>query len=115
MAVLLAGLMSCSKSATEPKPTVTGTWTGIRGSQLFTLSLVDNSGVVAGSGTLTNTPTGTRALTISGTFIAPTMTITMSSGTLQPISLVATVTGKSMGGTLTGSGFTGEAIELTRP
>jgi hypothetical protein len=78
------------------------------------MTLVENGGVVTGSGTLTNTPTGTRAQTISGTFASPTLDVTLSSGSVQPVALHATVSGNSMTGNLTGSGFTGDAISLAR-
>lgn len=112
--VCAVALLAACGSSTEPKPTVAGRWTGVIGGQMLDVTLVENSGVVNGTGTITNTPTGTRALTITGTFANPAFTATMTSGTIQPINLSATVSGNQMNGTLNGSGFTGDAIILTR-
>lgn len=101
-------------SSTAPKQTVAGTWMGVTGLQTLTMTLVENGGVVSGTGTLTNTPTGTRAMTVAGTHTGTSLTATLSSGTLQPVNLQATVSGNGMSGTLTGSGFAGDPIMLTR-
>ena len=116
MAALFASLAACggSDGTTAPNASVGGTWTGIVGGQTLTMPLVESAGAVTGTGTITNTPTGTRALTVTGTLVSPKLTATMSSGTLQPIALQATVAGSSMTGSLTGSGFTGEGITLAR-
>ena len=115
MAGLSALLVACgSDSATAPKISAGGTWSGVIGGQTLSMTLVESSGAVTGTGTITNTPTGTRALTITGTFVSSKLTATLSSGTLQPIALQASIAGSSMTGSLTGSGFTGEGITLTR-
>ena len=116
MTGLCALLVACggSDAATAPKNSVGGTWTGVVGGQTLSMTLVENAGAVTGTGTITNTPTGTRALTVTGTFVSPKLTATMTSGTVQPIALQATVAGTSMTGSLTGSGFTGEGITLAR-
>lgn len=78
------------------------------------MTLLESGGIVNGSGTITNTPTGTRALTITGTFNGTTLGATMTSGTVQPINLQATVYSNQMTSTLQGSGFTGEGCSLFR-
>ena len=114
-AVLAFAMLAACGDSTAPAPTVDGTWTGQTGSQLFTLTLNQSGTSVTGSGTVTNTPTGTRALTVVGSFNAPTLTATLSSGSIQPINLTASVNGKAMTGSLSGSGWNGEAITLNRP
>lgn len=94
---------------------VAGTWVGSVGTQTLTLVIVENAGVVSGSGTLTNTPSGTRALVVNGTYAGSTLTVTLTSGSLQPFNLQAAVQSTTrMSGTLNGSGFTGEAIVLEK-
>lgn len=112
-ALALAAIVSCGGS-TEPVATVNGTWTGVTGTQTFVMTIVSNSGAVTGSGTISSS-SGPLATTIVGTYSPPIVTATLTSGLHPPINLVATVTGKSMTGSLNGSGFTGDAITLTRP
>jgi hypothetical protein len=119
MVVMLAALLlvACSgKSPVAPlPPTVTGNWQGdIAGPQVLTLALSQSGGTVSGSGILTNTPSGTRALTATGTFIDPVLSMTISSGTTQPFNLTATLTNGTLYGNLQGSGFTGSMIAMYR-
>lgn len=112
---ILAGLVSCgggSDSSTGPAKTgVTGTWIGSVGTQTLSMALVENSGVVSGSGSLTGVG-GPFAQTITGAFTAPTLTITLTSGQHPPFTLTATLSGTALTGSLNGSGFTGDAITL---
>jgi hypothetical protein len=110
--------LACGGETTALQNAVlSGRWVGTVGTQTLDISLAENGGAVTGSGTLTNTPSGTRAFTISGTYAAAPIghtTITLSSGTAQPFTFAGQVYPSSMLGTLTGSGFTGDAITLTR-
>ena len=110
--VLLSGCEPGKTVAPDEPTSPAGTWSGPVGSQVLTLTMVESGGVVTGTGTLTNTPTGTRALVVNGTFIKPTLTLTLSSGTTQPFSLEARLVGKVLDGTLNGSGFTANHINL---
>lgn len=113
---LLVFAASCKKDATAPPPTVTGTWAGFTGSQKLTITITENAGTVGGSGTITNTSTGTRALSITGSWSRPTLSITFSSGTAQPFNLTANLNpaGTNLAGPLNGSGFSGEVMSMTR-
>lgn len=102
-----------------PKPTVTGSWLGIAlGTQATTLTLLESNGVVNGTGTIAGTPTGTRALSVTGILTDVNFSLTLSSGTLQPIQYQGNmnVNGKPMElfGTFTGSGFNGEVVILKK-
>lgn len=101
-----------SATTEPPKGSVAGVWIGNTGGQTLSLSLVENAGVVSGTGTLTGTSTGTRALIVSGTFSNPSVTATLSSGTLTPFSFQGTLSGTQVAGALSGSGFTNDAITL---
>jgi hypothetical protein len=93
---------------------VAGTWVGATAAgQILSISLVENSGVVSGSGSLTGAG-GPFAQTISGVFVAPTLTLTLSSGLHPPFNLQATLAGSTMTGALNGSGFANDAITLTK-
>jgi hypothetical protein len=113
---LLVTLAACGDDKpTQPAAaTATGTWAGTIEGQQLTLTLVQNGGAVSGTGTMSNTPSGTRALTATGTFTAPNLTLTLSSGTAAPMALQGAVSGNALTATLSGSGWTGEAITMQR-
>ena len=119
--LLAASLVACGGSETQapppPPPTVSGTWTGIAGPsfQQLTITLVDNSGAVTGNGTIANTPTGTRALTGSGTFVNKELVMTLTSGTVATISIRANMSGNdTLIGTVSGSGFNNDTLILKK-
>lgn len=114
LTVAMAFALAACSSSTAPKVTVAGTWSGSTGGQALTLTLAENAGSVSGSGTLTNTPAGTIAITVSGSFVGSTVSLALTSGLHPAINLSGTVAGNTMTGALQGSGFTGEAITLTR-
>jgi hypothetical protein len=100
--------------STGAPPDLAGSWTGIVGGQVLALTLINNGGTVSGVGTISNTPSGLRALTVAGTFATPSALLTLSSGTIAPISLSASLNVNTLTGSLAGSGFSGDAIALFR-
>jgi hypothetical protein len=114
--MLLTAIACGSDKTTGPAYSVAGTWTGAVGQQQLSLTLVESGGLVNGTGTLANTPTGTRALTVTGTFKTTngTLDATLTSGTLQPFNLHGAIIGGTMVGSLNGSGFDNASITLTR-
>jgi hypothetical protein len=125
MRLLVALCLSATVLAgcTEPKASLSaaGAWQGSVGTQVLTATLAqDNAGSVTGTGTMTNTPSGTRALTITGavadnssssTSMNISLTLT-SGGTTTPFNLTGTVSESAIVGKLNGSGFTDDAIVL---
>lgn len=107
-----------SSAPPPPKPSITGTWTGMSVLQPTSLTLLETNGIVTGSGTIAGTPTGTRALTVTGIFNNPTFSLTLSSGTLQPINYTGSLNPNALPmqliGNYSGSGFNGEAVILTK-
>lgn len=85
--------------------------------QTLTLTLVENSGTVTGAGSLVAS-NGSNSLTlplaVSGAYSAPTLALTMTSTGYQPIALSVTVSRDAMSGTMNGSGYTNEAVTLSR-
>jgi len=117
--ILTVALAACGGSKAvappPPPPSVAGQWVGMTGTQQLAMTLAESGQTVNGSATLTNTPSGTMAMTISGVFASPTLTVTLQpGGNVQAVSLTATYGGNRLVGSLTGSGFTGDAITLTR-
>jgi hypothetical protein len=120
--VALIGLMACgndSSAGVGPKATASGTWSGtMHGSDVegitLTMTIVESNGTVTGSANLggTNVP---KALTLTGTWAAPTLSVTLTEGGLHPPSnLTGTITGNTLTASLNGSGFTNDAITMTR-
>jgi hypothetical protein len=111
---LFATLAACGSSSTAPAATIAGSWVGPTGTQVLSLTLVTNNGMVSGSGTITRTPTGTRALTVSGSFTGSTFTATLSSGIASPFQITATLSESTLTGSLNGSGFAGDPVIMQR-
>jgi len=113
---MLVSIAACSDSS-GPKTTVSGTWNGsgtTPSGNPFTINLVlsETSGTVTGTGTITGE--APIAVTITGTYSAPTLGLTMAAPGYSSSDLTATVNGKSMTGTLNGSGFSNTAITFTK-
>jgi hypothetical protein len=112
--IAFASLAACSGLGGELDQRVDGTWVGTSNGQTVTMSLVQTNGVT-GIASISGGTGGTRSLSVSGTFVNPTLAATLSgSAPGDTIRLDATVTGKAMNGTLAGLGFSGNAIALQR-
>lgn len=108
---VLATVAGCSDPLIEN--TVTGTWRGSSTGQSFILVMQQSGSAVAGTGTVTSAA-GTRNLSISGNYQQPAFSGTLIPNGGQPITLVGTSEGRTLVGTLTGGGFNGEGLALTR-
>ena len=113
VAAFLFGVVGCSKSATAPSATVTGSWIGTVGTQALALQLNETSGNVTGSGTL-NSGGAALAQTVQGTFSGTTFSATISAGLHPPYNIVTTLSGARLTGTANGSGFVGDPVVLTK-
>jgi hypothetical protein len=114
---LVIAFGACGGS-TEPKPlTVAGTWHGQSntGSTPFTatLTLAQTGTVVTGNGNLSSAGFS-AALTVSGTFVEPNLSVTIVAQGYQNMNFTAPLTGESMIGTLNGSGFNNVGLHLVR-
>ena len=115
LAVLaLATLAACDSFDPLTDSTVTGTWRGSSAGQTFVVVMQQAGTTVAGSGTVTSTAAGTRTLSVSGTFNQPAFSGTFTPNGAAAITYNATVEGRSMVGTLTGGGFNGDGLALSR-
>jgi hypothetical protein len=112
--VALATLAACDSFDPLTENTVTGTWRGSAAGQSFVVSMQQSGTTVAGSGTITGPPAGARNLSLSGTFNQPAFSATLTPNGAQAITYIATVEGRSMVGTLTGGGFSGDGLALAR-
>jgi hypothetical protein len=93
---------------------IDGTWVGSSAGTSITMQIAQTGGVI-GVATLSGGAGPARSLSVSGNYIAPNLTATLSGPTpSDTIKLDATVTGKTMVGTLIGSEFTGGGIAMSR-
>jgi hypothetical protein len=106
-------LTACSALGGEFDQQIDGTWTGNANGQSISMQLIQ-TGNVTGIATISSAGVS-RSFGVSGKFVSPTFTAELS-GTApgDTIALATTVSGRSMSGTLSGSGFTGNAVTLQR-
>ena len=113
--VALATLAACDSFDPLADNTVAGTWRGQSAGQTFVLTLQQNGAIVAGNGTITSAAAGQRTLSISGTYNQPSLSAAFTPNGAQPIIYVGTRDGgTTLVGTLTGGGFNGDGLALTR-
>jgi hypothetical protein len=105
-------LVACDTFDPLRDNTVTGTWRGSASGQNFVLNLQQAGSTVAGTGTLSGTPT--RTLAISGNYQQPNFSATLTPDQGTPITMQGTVEGGSFVGTLNGGGFSGTGLALLR-
>lgn len=115
----LMAVMSCSDQAPEPA-TITGQWVLPLPSGAYIRFTLGEAGgqAVSGSGTY-GSANGTeqRATTVNGTYVTPSAALTFSISGLQPISFTGTHqtdTPERITGTLSGSGYSGDAATIRR-
>ena len=111
-AVVFASLTACGKLGSDFGPQIDGDWSGSVNGQLISMQLIQ-TGNVSGIATLAVTGSTAKTYSVSGTFNNPTLKVTLAA-TGEAIEMETIVTGRTMVGSLTGGGFTGEAIAMTR-
>jgi hypothetical protein len=113
--LLLLGVLNtgCGGS-TAPQAGVDGNWQGSTGGQTVSISLASSGLAVSGSGTITPAGLPSYDVTISGTFVVPTLAVTMTSAQHPSIGLTSTVGNGTMSGALNGAEFVDAVIVLNR-
>ena len=77
------------------------------------LTLSESGSNVTGTGSIIGDTTAV-AVTIAGTFVAPTVSLTLSAVGYQPTNYSGPLSGNIITGTLNGSGFTNYSVSVTR-
>ena len=119
LSALLATTLACGGGdGNGPStPEAEGQWDGPintnEGSGTLSLTLNDASGNITGTGTLT-VPGDAYALTITGNYAPPNISLQMTSPGFEPMVLAGTVDDDGIQGVLNGSGFVNIAVTLTR-
>lgn len=121
--LVLAGLVALAigcggGDSNDTTPTVEGQWTGTittdEGSGDLSLTLNEgDDGAVTGTGNLV-VPGDALALTVTGNYSPPTVSLTMSAEGFEPMNLTGTVSSSAITGTLNGSGFVNISLTLDR-
>jgi hypothetical protein len=124
MSALLYAPVACSSSeATGPTGGPTGKWAGsiVTGTFKFSMNFVlleDAAGKVTGNGFLQSENSGqltsTAAVTVTGTFVSPNLSINLASQGFNTMNLSGPVSGNTITAVLNGSGFFNETIVLGR-
>jgi hypothetical protein len=115
--VLVAVAATACSDSTGPKATATGQWEGtiLEGSvagQVIRMNIVESNGDVSGSGQFVAT---TLDFIVDGTFSSPNLSITIQDNPLRPpANVIGTIRGNRFEGSINGSGFSGQAVEMTR-
>lgn len=114
--LLLIVLAASCGDSTSPKPSLTGQWEGVAGAGAVFLSLVDNSGAITGTGTLTQP---SRAMIVAGTFngSAFDLTLSMSTGAVRFTGFhhAPQSEPQNLDGTFNGPGFNNASVTLFKP
>ena len=119
IALATVGTLACGGDDGGPTPVeAEGSWQGSTTSQsgqqsTLSFTITETDGTVSGSGNLA-APSESVALSASGTYTEPSLSITFTAQVFNPLNLSATVGETNMTGTLNGSGFLNSAITLNR-
>ena len=116
-ALSLAATCGGSQAAAPAPTTLDGAYIGTVGPHTLRMTLVETSGVVNGVGTLTGIAgdaNGVRALTINGTYVAPTLSLVMTTPGVSALGLAATGSLTQFSATLSGYGVPTTAFPLLR-
>jgi hypothetical protein len=111
--------LGCGGDKTGPtRIEVEGSWTGhfqfsSGASGTLTMVLTEANGTVTGNGTTVG-PGGSISQTISGTYVPPNVLLSLHTEGFEDTNISAVVGETQMTGTMTGSGFNGTSITLTR-
>jgi hypothetical protein len=113
--MILLGLFTLAcHGTTSPHTTVDGNWQGSTQGQTLTITLTSSGQSVNGSGTIAPSGSAGYALTIGGTYVVPTLAVTLTSAQHPSISLAATLGNDILAGALNGAGFADAVIVLRR-
>ena len=119
MVVISASLVACSDNPVEADdPSLTGRWFGqttIQGTPLsMDIQLQENNGIISGAGTMVLVEP--LAITTTGVYNFPSMTLTVRSNAFEDMSFTGDLgaDGNTINGSMRGSGFDNFGFSLRR-
>ena len=107
-----AFILGCSSTGTSG-PNVSGSWSGAAATVSLDMNLTQAGQAVSGSGSLV-VDSSAYGVSISGSLIDSNVALTLTAGGYQPVAYAATLSGTKMSGSLSGSGFPGSSLTVTR-
>ena len=113
LALLATGALACGDS-TAPRLTVDGTWQGTAGADTVTITLATSGQSVSGSGTIAVAGAAAYPVTVAGTFVVPTLAVTLTAAQHPALSLATTLGNGTMAGALDGGAYVDVVIVLRR-
>jgi hypothetical protein len=108
--------LGCGEDTLGPVQTVDGSWSGVQNGYSLSLSLTQGTaGEVNGTAFVASTAVATEA-TVTGTFVYPTLHITISAPSFAPVDYVGEMsqTEAKIFGKLNGSGFTNVQMDVKK-
>lgn len=108
--------LGCGDDTLGPVMTADGNWAGVQNGYSLSLSLTQaTTGEVTGTAFIASVATATDA-TVAGTFVYPTLNITISATDFQPVTYTGTMsaTEAKIFGKLNGSGFTNLELDVKK-
>jgi hypothetical protein len=111
--VAIAATLSCGSDILGPVQTVDGNWTGLQNGYSMSLSLTQSGTAVTGIADFAGVG-GSAEGTVSGSFVYPTLDITITIPQLADVSYKGTMstTQAKIFGQLNGSGFTNLELDV---
>ena len=110
----LVALVVASCASTNSSPaSASGSWSRSTASVSLDMTLAQVGQAVSGSGAIVVNSTS-YGVSISGSLINSDVELTLTAGGYRPVAFSATLSGGTMSGSLSGSGFPGTSITETR-
>ena len=111
-AVVVLSLIGCANPS-GPRPSLTGEWSGVADGRAISLQLTDAQGAITGTGSISNP---NAVLSTSGTRNGTQVSLDVLVGTVSfsVFSIVGTLSGDVVDGTLNGAGFNNTTTRLSR-
>jgi hypothetical protein len=108
--------LGCGDNTLGPVMTVDGSWAGVQNGYSLSLAMTQSStGDITGTAFIASTAVATDA-TITGTFVYPTLHVTISATNFLPVDYVGTMsqTEAKIFGKLNGSGFANVEVDVKK-
>lgn len=113
--VALAAVVACSDTPLAPVQTVDGSWAGLANGYSLSLVMAQSDTIVSGSALIASVASTTQG-TLAGTFVYPTLHLTLDFPGFQPVTYDGTMSQASakIFGFLNGSGIDSVEVDVSK-